>query len=262
MTKKRRIEMSDKVKQKYQNKLGEEFGLVFHGLWKDWILALMRMQEYIELFSNTEHVKLLNAITGGVFLRDIQLIFWDDLMLRVTRLTDPSSTSGKSNLTVKRLPDFCKDKGAELHTEVSDRVKQASDAAEFARDWRNRSISHRDLALAIEPDAKPLAQASLRQVKTALDEVREVLRAISVPLLKEEIADFVVTTPIARAFVCYTQQLAEAVKYIDSIIDPGGKVPITDRGVAGDFLCKLGCKPTWEQVSQIIELREAARKFR
>ena len=122
MTKQRRIEMSDKTKQEYQKKLGEEFGPVFHGLWKDWALALMRMQEYIELFSNTEHVKLLNAITGGAFLWDIQHIFWDDLMLRVTRLTDPICTSGKSNLTVQRLPEFCKDKEAELHKEVSGRV--------------------------------------------------------------------------------------------------------------------------------------------
>lgn len=262
MTKQRRIEMSDKTKQEYQKKLGEEFGPVFHGLWKDWALALMRMQEYKELFSNTEHVKLLNAISGGAFLWDIQHIFWDDLMLRVTRLTDPVCTSDKSNLTVRRLPEFCKDREAELHKEVSGQVDRAVEAAKFARDWRNRRISHRDLALAIESDAKPLAQASLRQVRTALGRVREVLRAISVPLLKEDIGNFVVTSPRARAFVCYTQQLAEAVKYIDSIIDPGGKVPITDRGVAGDFLCKLGCKPTWEQVRQIIELREAARRFR
>ena len=256
MTKQRRIEMSDKVKQEYQKKLGEEFGRVFHGLWQDWVLALVKMQEYIELFSNTEHVKLLNAISGGAFLSDIQHIFWDDLMLRVTRLTDRS----KSTLSVKRLPKFCKD--AELKREVLRRINCAYEAAEFARDWRHRRISHRNLDLAIKSDAKPLAQASLRQVKTALGEVREVLRAISVPLLKQDIPDFVAASPSARAFVCYTQQLAEAVKYIDSIIDPGGKVPITDRGVASDFLCKLGCKPTWEQVRQIIELREAARKFR
>lgn len=248
--------MSDKVKQEYRKKLGEEFGGVFHGLWQDWVLALVRMQEYIELFRNTEHVKLLNAITGGAFLSDIQHIFWDDLMLRVTRLTD----RGKNTLSIERLPKFCKD--AELKKEVLRRINRACEAAKFARDWRNRHISHRNLALAIESDAEPLAQASLRRVRTALGEIREVLRAISVPLLKQDIPDFVVASPSARAFVCYTQQLAEAVKYIDSIIDPGGNVPITDRGVADDFLCKLGCKPTWEQVWQIIKLREAARRFR
>lgn len=79
-----RVQMSDKVKQKYQNKLGEEFGAVFHGLRNDRALALMRLQEYRELFGSNEHVELLNAISGGAFLWDIQHILWDDMMLRVT----------------------------------------------------------------------------------------------------------------------------------------------------------------------------------
>lgn len=266
MSKQLRVQTSDKVKQKYQNKLGEEFGAVFHGLWNDRAWAWTRLQEYRELFGNSEHVELLNALTGGAFLRDIQHILWENLMLHVTRLTDPIDSGGKSNLTVQRLcefcKEFCKDEEGEFHEEVSERVKYAVGAAEFARDWRNRRISHRDLALAIESDAKPLAPASLRQVETALDAVHAVLRAISLHLLNEDIGKGVVTAPRARAFICYTQQLVGAVKYIDSVIDPGGKVAITDRGVAGDFLRKLGCKPTWEQERQIIELREAARRFR
>ena len=266
MSKQLKVQTSDKVKQKYQNKLGQEFGAVFHGLWNDRAWAWIRLQEYRELFGNTEHVELLNALTGGAFLRDIQHILWDDLMLRVTRLTDPIGSGGKSNLTVRRLPEFCKefckDEEAEFYKEVSKRANCAVEAAKFARDWRNRRISHRDLALAIESDAKPLALASLRQVETALDAVRVVLRAISLHLLKEDMGKCVAAPPRARAFICYTQQLVGAVKYIDSIIDPGGKVPITDRGVAGDFLGKLGFKLTWQQMRQIMELREAARKFR
>ena len=257
-----RIEMSDKAKKEYQKELGEEFGAVFHGLWNDWALALMRLQEYRELFSNSKHVELLNAISGRAFLWDIHHILRNELMLCVTRLTDPICTAGKSNLTVRSLPEFCKDKKAELRKEVRERVDLAVRAAEFARDWRNRRISHRDLTLATESDTKPLAPASLRQVETVLDEVHAVLRAISVHLLKKDIYNGVVTSPRARAFLCYTQQLVDAVKYIDSIIDPSGKVPVTDTGVAGDFLRKLGSKPTWEQVREIVELREAARRFR
>ena len=158
--------MSDKLKQEYQDKLGEEFGAVFHGLRNDWAWGLMRTQEFRELFSNAEDVELLNAISGGGFLWDIQHIFWDDLMLRLTRLTDPSSTAGKGNLTVQRLPDFCTD--PELCNEVQRLVDVAVDAAGFARDLRNRRISHRDLTQAIWPNTEPLAPANLSQVETAL----------------------------------------------------------------------------------------------
>ena len=43
-------------------------------------------------------------------------------------------------------------------------------------------------------------------------------------------------------------------------VNPSGNVPITDSAVTGDFLKKIGRKPTAEQVMQIIELREAARR--
>ena len=252
--------MSDKVKQNHQDKLGEEFGAVFHGLWNDWAWGLMRTQEFRKLFNNAEDVELLNAISGGGFLWDIQHIFWDDLMLRVTRLTDPIRTARKDNLTVQRLPDFCTD--PELCNEVRRRVTVAVNAAGFARDWRNRRISHRDLTQAIAPNAEPLAPANLRQVATALDAVHAVLNVISVHLLDEAIGNDVTIRPRAHAFLCYTRQLVEAVQYIDSLIDPSGNLPITDFGVASDFLQKLGCKPTTEQVMQIIELREAARRFK
>ena len=98
--------MSDTVKQEYEEKLGEEFGGVFHRLWNDWAWGVLRIQEFRALFNNAEDVELLNAISGGGFLWDIQHILWDDLMLRVTRLTDPIRTARKNNLTVRRLPDF------------------------------------------------------------------------------------------------------------------------------------------------------------
>ena len=135
-----KVEQSDKVKQEYQDKLGEEFGAVFHGLWNDWAWGVMRTKEFRELFSNAEDVGLLNAISGGGFLWDIQHIFWDDLILRVTRLTDLIRTSGKANLTVRRLPDFCTD--PELCNEVRRLVGVAVDAAGRARGipWRCRPL--------------------------------------------------------------------------------------------------------------------------
>ena len=112
--------MNDTVRREHQDKLGEEFGTVYHGLWNDWAWGLLRIQEFRELFSSVTHVELLNAVTGGGFLWDVQHILWDDLMLRVSRLTDPVRSAGKDNLTVQRLPDFCEDPG--LRDEVKSRV--------------------------------------------------------------------------------------------------------------------------------------------
>ena len=252
--------MNDTVRREHQDKLGEEFGAVYHGLWNDWAWGLLRIREFRELFGSVSHVELLNAVTGGGFLWDVQHTLWDDLMLRLTRLTDPVRSGGKDNLTVQRLPDYCEDPG--LRTEVKSRVDAAVEAAAFARDWRNRRISHADLSRTLKPSAAPLAPASLRQAAAALDAVHAVLNTISMRLMDEDLANDLGGAPRARGFISYVEQLVKAVQYVDSLIDPSGRVPITDCDAASAFLRRVGCEPTWEQASQIIELREAARRFR
>lgn len=251
---------NDTVKREYQNKLGEEFGSIFHALMNDWCLGKMRIEEFRLLFGNVEDLKLLNAITGGGFLYDIQKILWDDLMLRLSRMTDPARSAGKENLTVQRLPELCKE--PKLRCEVDNRVKAAVESTKFARDWRNRRISHADLARAISPDANPLDHANIEKVGKALDAVHAVLECISIKLLKEHIWNDVVIPPRAGAFVAHTKQLAKAVQYIDSAIDPTGNTSITDSKAASEFLRKIGCRSGWEEKNIIFELREAARMFR
>ena len=248
------------LRKHYQAQLGTVFGAAFDGLRNDWVLGLMRINEFRELFSRTEDVELLNAISGGGFTWDIQHIFWDDLVLRVCRLTDPPTSGGKQNLSVTRLPEFCEDKEPALRDEVQYCVDTAVEKAKFARDWRNRRIGHTDWARAMAP-SDPLAPATLQQVASALDAVHAVLNAVSRGLLNTEIANTVVAPPRARAFLCYARQLVDSVKFIDTLIDSDGTTSFTDSAVARAFLRKLGCEPTMEQVENIIDLRQAARRF-
>ena len=253
-------ETSEDLRQHYQSQLGTEFGAAFHGLRNDWAWGLMRVNEFRNLFTRADDVALLNAITGGGFTWDIQYILWDDLLLRVCRLTDPCKSAGKHNLTVRRLPSFCKEKDSALCEEVQRRVHTAVQKAEFARDWRNRRISHTDWDKTML-QSQPLAPASLQQVASALDAVHAVLNTISNGLLNAEIGNYVVGSPRARAFLCYTRQLVEAVKFIDTLVDPDGSARFTDIDIASAFLRKLGREPTMDQVKRIIELRQAAGRF-
>jgi hypothetical protein len=50
--------------------------------------------------------------------------------------------------------------------------------SEFARDWRDRHIAHRDLNLALEEGARPLAPASRQGVADAIDAIVAVLGAV------------------------------------------------------------------------------------
>ena len=243
-----------------QARLGAEFGAAFHGLWNDWVWGLMRLNEFRELFSRAEDVALLNALTGGSFTWDMQRVFWDDLLLRVCRLTDPPKSGGKSNLSVTRLPPYCEKKDPTLADVVRRLAKAAEEKAKFARDWRNRYISHADWERVVAR-AKPLEPASLQQIGKALDAVHAVLNAISKELLEAEIANTVVVPPRAREFLYNTRQLVDAVKFIDAIVNADGEADFRDVDAARGFLCQFGQESNMKQVMRVIDLRQAASRF-
>ena len=251
---------SKEVRERYRAQLGPEFGDAFYGLWSAWALSLMRRDEFRVLFTQAEDVSLLNALTGGAFTWDIQIVLWEDLLLRVCRLTDPPRSAGKRNLTVAQLPAFCRPHGNGLYEEVRRLVRVAVDKAEFARDWRNRRISHSDLATVLG-EAEPLAAASVQKVTDALDAVHAVLNTISKELMNAEIRNTIAGAPRARAFLAYARQLVESVQFVDTVADPDHAARATDTDVAVALLERLGLRPTMHNVKSVIELREAAQRF-
>ena len=258
--------MNEALKQEYQEKLGEDFGTVLYEIRNDWLTGLVRLKEYRILFSDCDTVSLLNAI-GGAFMWDVQQILWRDLLLHVTRLTDPATMGRHENLSVQALPPFCERpelqvEYPELHEAVQELVARAVTAADGPRDWRNRRISHADLGLAIDSDAESLAPTSLRQVQAALDAVHSVIQTIAGQVLKQHIVNDVVVQPRAGAFLAYLKQLDKAVQYVDGIIDPGGNAEITDLGLAENFVTSVGRRPDRNEIVQVIDLREVARSSR
>ena len=204
---------------------------------------------------------------------DVQQVFWRDLLLHITRLTDPVAIGKKSNITVQRLPDFRDDPelqarfpgvwdDPELRARVESFANTAAKNAESAREWRNRRISHSDLKLAINPEAESLDPTTLASVQGVLDAVHAALDAISYAFLGVHISNRVTTSePWATAFLNYAQMLVTAVRYVDSLVDPAGSATSSDPDVAAEFLTKVGCEPTMDEILKIICLRQAARRF-
>lgn len=258
--------MSDPLKQEYQEKLrDEEFGTVLYEVRNDWLTGLVRLREYRVLFDQDE-IKRLNA-AGGAFMLDVQQILWADLLLHVTRLTDPAAMGGHKNLSVQALPPFCErgelqENYPGLQADVQRLVEVAVTAADGPRDWRNRRISHTDLGLAIDSNAESLVPTSLRQVQAALDAVHAVIQAITSQVMDHDTANDVAIQPRAGAFLAHLKQLVAAVEYADGIIDPGGSARVGDTGVAERFLASVGRRPDWTEIEQVIELRDAARRFK
>jgi len=117
--------------------------------------------------SNRERIDLLNE-AAPAFFKLVQGAMWEDVLLHLCRLTDPVKSCGKQTLTLQRLPDLVP---SAIRHDVHSQLQKAIRKSEFARDWRNRHIAHRDLGRALNEHAMPLASASRKGVKDALEAI-------------------------------------------------------------------------------------------
>jgi hypothetical protein len=157
--------------------MGEPLGRIYHGLTNELAWLYIKWSELVELFgTKPSRIDLLNKAAGG-FFRVVQDAFWDDVLMHITRMTDPPKSMGRENLTIRSLPPLID--RSDFRQSLQTRIDAAVSCTAFARDWRNRQLAHRDLALALEIGAEPLMPASRAAFRQALDSITEVLNAVS-----------------------------------------------------------------------------------
>jgi len=168
---------SDEVQQNYVAKMGDELGSLFNRFYNECAWLHLKRDEYEILFGTKQsRVDLLNSAASG-FFRVVQTSLWEDVLLHICRLTD-DPTVGRRNretLSVRRLPALVE---PTIRLEIKKLVSAAVKKSEFARDWRDRHIAHRDLRLALKQGATPLAGASRQGVRKAVDAITAVLGAV------------------------------------------------------------------------------------
>ena len=166
---------ADQVEQQYVESMGPELGKLFYELWTECAWLHTKWNEHVTLFgSRPERIELLND-TAPIFFRIVQDSLWEDVLLHITRLTDPPKSAGKQNLTLQCLVPLVDD---QIRPRLMEAVEKLKNTCDFARDWRMRRIAHRDLALVLGSSASPLAHASRQNVRLALSAIEEFLNLI------------------------------------------------------------------------------------
>jgi hypothetical protein len=171
----------EEARQEYIEKLGPELGAVFHLLLNEFWWLQLKWAEYVELFGTSPaRIDLANEAAGS-FIRIVQDELWESSLLGLCRLTETRKVHGRETLSIKALPALC---GSKIdQAQLGTLINKADLAIAFARDWRNRHIGHRDLALALG-QAKPLDEASRAKVKTAIQSIFEVLNFVSETMMQ------------------------------------------------------------------------------
>ena len=140
-----------------------------------------RWTVFSQLYATNEaRVELLNA-SAPRFFRLCQDVFINDIMITISRLTDPRQTFGKDNLSMERLVALVdKPKHPDLKGEVERLLTEAKSKCRFARELRNRRLAHSDLFTRLQGPTGSLPDATKRQVEEALATLRAIMNAVEV----------------------------------------------------------------------------------
>ena len=166
---------SEEIEQNYIEIMGSELGGLYDRLRSecDWLHVKWNNLEVL-FGTKPERIELLNT-AASAFFGVVHDTLWENILLHTCRLTDPATTGRKNNLTLLALPDLL---DSETKQEVENLLDLAKGKCAFARDWRDRHIAHRDRDLALNKNARPLAMASRRSIKDALESIRSVLNVV------------------------------------------------------------------------------------
>jgi hypothetical protein len=168
--------MLDDSEKVIVEKMGPQLGPVFFALHKEVVWLHAKWQEYRELFGHSpERVELLNR-SAAFFFRVIEDSLWEDVLLHISRLTDPSRTTGNENLSVQCLPPLVADLALRAH--VGRLTAECVAKAAFAREHRNKRLAHADLAHTLNRKAIPLSGISRAHVEEMLLSFRELMNLV------------------------------------------------------------------------------------
>src|SRR4051794_4573013 len=99
---------ADDYKASFVTAMGELLGEQVHALWLEVTWLYIKWAEFVEIFGDRERISLLNKAAPSFFVI-IEQAFWQDILLNLTRLTDPPRSAGKENLTIVNLPNLISD---------------------------------------------------------------------------------------------------------------------------------------------------------
>ena len=98
---------------------------------------------FCTLFESGNETLTVLEQAAPAFFRDINLILLEHFTLQVCRITDPASSSGRENLTVKNL-NLALEKEGLLSPEIDETSERIHKYRSLVVDARNKIVSHAD----------------------------------------------------------------------------------------------------------------------
>ena len=168
---------ADRVNNETVKILGPELGKKYNALRGEVFHAHRNwaMSSELDVLSEDGERRELLLDTGGCFFVELRTVFWDDAILRLSRLTDPAEQPPYENLSLwALLNDIC---DPTLRSKVEKLIEEAAAKIGPMRTQRNKVIAHLDLGVTLK---KPTSLPSIyaQSVDDALSAVGRVLEQL------------------------------------------------------------------------------------
>ena len=268
----------EETAKKYVSALGQKRGSIALKVYDRWAYACWWFHD-LNILCTHQGIKGLPDFMGQRYYERLKHLLWQDIMLTVSRLTDPPRQGAKGryeNLTVQWLPiifkDLCVDmcsngaaRAAEvcaIYTEIAQLIKDLRKPVKPIRKWRDKFYAHSSLAYALNPAANRLAHVDLEMIKASLEAMRVLVSKVnqycegaSVGILWEQDATGF------RNFAVKVLHLVEGAQFIDKCMDPSGEESFTALETNRRFLRQIGAEASdHEALSRIMDFRESVRR--
>ncbi|MBP6446501.1 MAG: hypothetical protein KA341_06825 [Saprospiraceae bacterium] len=156
--------------------ISEDLNKALEALLNEILILHKRFEIYKDLFgTNEEYVSLLNK-TSGTFFYLVQSGFMENIILSISRLSDPEEMNGYKNLSLKGLISLIDNEN--LINELNLQVKwYTTKTTEFLKAWRSKKVAHLDFDTAMSK-AKLKNDITIQNLELAISSVRQFYNTI------------------------------------------------------------------------------------
>jgi hypothetical protein len=131
---------------------------------------------FSQLYTDQETVNLLDE-SAPTFFGVCYLVLLNDVILEISRLTDPSKTGKHENLTIERMVEATNSLVCDHQAELDELLSLIRCKCKFARTIRNRRLAHTDLEACKHPEILPAIE--IGEVEEALLALRNIMNQVA-----------------------------------------------------------------------------------
>ena len=154
---------------------------IFESIESEIIWLHSKWKIYRQLYgTNEERINQLNR-SASTFFRLVQDVLFNDIVLSISRLTDPSKTFGRDNRSLEQLITLIDEKKhPDLIQILREKLNNLKTQSGPFRKRRNKKIAHSDLLTALSIQSEPLPDISRQSIENALEITRDFMNQINI----------------------------------------------------------------------------------